>query len=105
MSRVLSRQISQIRMALLSGDAQSALVRIDDLTRLAARHGIDAPTRSLLEPALADLRDLAQASLSGAQQAADQVRAIIHAARSLQTYDSFGQKLVTATRSNLPQRF
>lgn len=105
MSRVLSRQIVLIRKALLSGDAQSALARIDDLARLAARHGIDAPTRTLLEPALAELRDLAQASLSGAQEAADQVRAIIHAARSLQTYDSLGRKLITATRPNLPQRF
>jgi hypothetical protein len=105
MSRALSRQINQIRMALLSGDPQAALVRIDDLVRIAARHGVDAPTRQMLEPALAELRELAQASLSGAQQAADQVRAIIHAARSLQTYDSLGRKLVTATRANLPQRF
>jgi hypothetical protein len=105
MSRALARQIAQIRLSLLSGDPQSALLRIDDLVRIATLHGVDAPTRKLLEPALVELRDLAQASLSGAQQAADQVRAIIHAARSLQTYDSFGRKLVTATRSNLPQRF
>lgn len=105
MSRGLSRQIAQIKAALLSGDSQSALVRIDELVRLASRHGVDAPTRQSLEPALAELRDLAQASLSGAQQAADQVRVIIQAARSLQTYDSLGRRLVTATRAGSPQRF
>lgn len=105
MSRGLTRQIAQIRAALLSGDPQSALVRIEELVRIATRQGVDDATRRSLEPALAELRELAQASLSGAQQAADQVRAIIQAARSLQTYDSLGRRLVTATRAGLPQRF
>ena len=54
---------------------------------------------------MADLRTLAQASLKGAQQAAEQVRAIVQAARSLQTYDSLGQRHVNETRANAPQRF
>lgn len=105
MSRALTRQVGQIRAALLSGDPHAALIRIEDLVRTAARQGVDAGTRATLEPALAELRDLAQASLSGAQQAAEQVRAIIQAARSLQTYDSQGRKTVTATRAASPQRF
>lgn len=105
MSRALTRQMAQIRAALLSGDAQSALTRIDDLTRSAARHGISPDDRARLEPALAELRDLAQAALQGARQAAEQVRAIVQAARSLQTYDSLGQRHVTTTRATPPQRF
>lgn len=105
MSRALTRQIGQIRAALLAGDPQAALARIEDLVRTATRHGIDAGTRQALDPALSELRDLAQASLAGAQQAADQVRAIIQAARSLQTYDALGRRTVTATRAASPQRF
>ncbi len=105
MSRALIRQLAQIRSALMAGNAQAALAGLDELTRIAARKGIDAPTRDLLEPALADLRALAQASLKGAQQAAEQVRDIVQAARSLQTYDSLGQRHVNETRANAPQRF
>ncbi|WP_405402453.1 hypothetical protein [Paracoccus sp. Ld10] len=105
MSRALTRQLALIRSALMAGNAQAALVGLDDLTRIATRKGIDASTRDLLEPALADLRALAQASLLGAQQAAEQVRAIVQAARSLQTYDSLGQRQVNETRANAPQRF
>ena len=68
MSRALTRQVAQIRGALMAGNAQAALAGLDELTRIAARRGIDTPTRDLLEPALADLRALAQASLKGAQQ-------------------------------------
>lgn len=105
MSRVLIRQMGQIRAALLAGDAPMALDAIDALARTAARKGIDAPTREALEPGLADLRALAEASLRGAQQAAEQVRAIVQAARSLQTYDSLGRRTVSETRANAPQRF
>ena len=76
-----------------------------DLTRSAARQGVAPEAREMLEPALAELRDLAQAALQGAQQAAEQVRAIVQAARSLQTYDSRGRRHVTTTQANLPQRF
>lgn len=105
MSRALTRQITAIRAALMAGNAQAALAAIDEMTRTAARKGIDAASRDRLEPAMAELRILAQASLTGAQQAADQVRAIVQAARSLQTYDSHGQRTVTPTRANSPQRF
>lgn len=105
MSRALTRHVAQIRAALLSGDAQAALARIDDLVRSAARQGVAPDARETLEPALAELRDLAQAALQGAQQAAERVRAIVQAARSLQTYDSRGRRHVTTTQANLPQRF
>ncbi|WP_410216846.1 hypothetical protein [Paracoccus sp. (in: a-proteobacteria)] len=105
MSRLLTRQISQTRTALLRGDIQGALGCLDEMTAQVARHGIDDATRERLEPALTDLRELAQASLQGARQAAEQVRAIVQAARSLQTYDSRGHRLVTATQAASPQRF
>jgi hypothetical protein len=105
MKHPLSRQIGQIKSALLLGDPAAALARIEDLTRSAARKGIDPDAHHLLEPAMTELRDLAEASLKGALQAAEQVRAIVQAARSLQTYDSFGRRRETRTRANLPQRF
>lgn len=105
MNRALIRQMDRIRAALLAGDAPTALEAIDGFARTAARKGIDAPTRDALEPALADLRGLAEASMRGAQQAAEQVRAIVQAARSLQTYDSLGRRTVSETRANAPQRF
>lgn len=105
MSRALTRPMARIRAALMDGDSLSALTAIEDLTRAAARTGLDAATRDRLEPALSELRALAQASLTGAQQAAEQVRAIVQAARSLQTYDSHGQRNVNETRANAPQRF
>ncbi|WP_411837929.1 hypothetical protein [Paracoccus sp. ME4] len=105
MSRALTREVAQIRAALLAGNPQAALSALDEMTRIAARKGIDAATRDALEPAMAEIRMLAQASLKGAQQAAEQVRAIVMAARSLQTYDSLGRRTVSETRANAPQRF
>lgn len=105
MNRALFRQIDRIKAALLAGDPAAALAHIDDWSRIASRKGLDAATHEQLEPALAELRALAQSSLNGALQAAEQVRAIVRAARSLQTYDSLGRRLITATRANAPQRF
>lgn len=105
MSRAAARQMARIRTALILGDAPGALAAIDELTRVAARSGLDEAARDRLEPGLAELRALAQASLTGAQQAADQIRAIVQAARSLQTYDSLGRRTVMPTRAVAPQRF
>ncbi|MBM3606323.1 MAG: hypothetical protein FJX25_16850 [Alphaproteobacteria bacterium] len=105
MSRALHRQVAQIKVALLCGDPHAALARIDDLMQRAARRGIDPETRDGLEPLMEELRELAQASLHGARQAAEQVRAIVQAARSLQTYDSQGRRHVTSMHPNAAQRF
>lgn len=105
MSRPVVKAMDQVRAALLSGDAQGALAGIDALVAAAARRGIDPALRDGLEARLEELRLLAQASLTGAQQAADQVRGILQAARSLQTYDSLGRRMVTATQADAPQRF
>ncbi|WP_265501583.1 hypothetical protein [Paracoccus beibuensis] len=105
MSRALLRQTDQIKASLLCGNAAGALTQIDEWLRIAGRKGLDPAAKERLEPVVTELRALAQASLDGALQAADQVRAIIEAARSLQTYDSLGRRLVTATRANAPQRF
>lgn len=105
MSRAVLKAMGQVRAALVGGDPQGALLAIDALVAAASRRGIDAATRDSLEPALEELRVLARASLTGAQQAAEQVRAILQAARSLQTYDSLGRRMVTATQADAPQRF
>lgn len=101
----VTRQMALIRTTLIAGDARAALTAIDGLSQAAARAGLDDEARTRLEPELAELRMLALASLAGAQQAAAQVRAIVEAARSLQTYDSLGRRNVTPTQAHMPQRF
>ena len=105
MSRTLKRNMSQVRAALVAGTPYAALDAIDELTRNAGKADLDDTARHSLEPALEELRILAQASLKGAQKAAEQVRAIVQAARSLETYDSSGRRNVNETRANTPQRF
>lgn len=105
MTRAVTRQMELVRAALIAGDARQALTAIDALSRTAARTGIDDAARTRLEPELAELRVLALAALAGAQQAAEQVRSIVQAARSLQTYDSLGRRTVTPTQAQMPQRF
>lgn len=105
MSGALERRVARLRAALMAGEAGAALAAIDDLTRTAARRGLDEATRAALEPVLEELRALAQASLRGARQGAEQVRAIVEAARSLQTYDCEGRRTVNETRAPAAQRF
>lgn len=99
------RQLDTIRRAILSGNAAAALAGIEDFGRSAARHGLSTAERAEVEPQLAQLRRLAEASLAGAQQAAAEVRAIVQAARSLQTYDEVGRRQVAGVVAAVPQRF
>jgi hypothetical protein len=105
MSRAVTRRIEAVRQALLSGNAEQALARLDDLTATLARGKIDEAARESLEPALADLRQLAEASLQGARGAAEEVRAIVLAAQSLATYDSFGRRQLKSVTAPAPRRF
>jgi len=105
MTGALERRVARVRAALIAGEPGDALAAIEDLTRTAARRGLDEAARAALEPALEELRALAQASLRGARQGAEQVRAIVQAARSLQTYDCQGRRTVSETRANAAQRF
>ncbi|WP_022707080.1 MULTISPECIES: hypothetical protein [Paracoccus] len=105
MNRGTGRQLAAIRAAILSGNAPAALRAIEEFGRLAARQGLSEADRAAIEPQVMQIRSLAEASLAGARQAAEEVRAIIRAARSLQTYDEVGRRNVTAVVATAPQRF
>jgi hypothetical protein len=70
-----------------------------------ARRGLGVEERAQAETSLSEIRDLAQASERGARQAIEQIRAIVEAARSLQTYDSAGRRHATSTTAPAPHRF
>lgn len=105
MNRAVKRRISAVRQALLSGDAQLALAKLNELMALLQRQGVEEEARTVLETALADLRQLADASLEGARGAAEDVRAIVLAAKSLATYDSYGKRHLNPVAANAPRRF
>lgn len=104
MIRAALRHLATIRAALLAGDAATAQGGLDALTALLAQ-GVDQAACDRLEPELADLRALAEASLRGARQATDDLRVIVQTAQSLQTYDHAGQRRVSATLAPPPHRF
>ncbi|MFN3273891.1 MAG: hypothetical protein ACK41U_04415 [Paracoccus sp. (in: a-proteobacteria)] len=104
MIRAALRHLAAIRAALLAGDAAAAQSGLDALTALLAQ-GVDQADCDRLEPALADLRALAEASLRGAGQAVDDLRVIVQTAQSLQTYDHAGQRRISATLAPPPHRF
>lgn len=98
------RRIAEIKAAILSGDAEAAQKRLDQLEKSLAG-GVDDGQRRILESALTELRALAEASLRGARQAAEDLRDIIVSAQSLQTYDDAGRRRSATTLAPMPQRF
>lgn len=94
-----------IEQAIISGDAAQALARIETLARRFERDGLDAESKTQIEPVLQHLRRLAEDSARGTQRAIDQIRDIVKNARSLQTYDQAGQRRNTPTNAMLAQRF
>ncbi len=98
------RKLTALKAAVIAADAPAALACLDDLHRI-ARRGISDADRAEAAAALARIRHLAEASDRAARAAIEDVRAILHAARSLQTYDSSGQRQATPTASPVPHRF
>lgn len=105
MSRQLKRRIAAVREALLDGNAALALAKLTELTAQLRRRAPEEEARADLEAALAELRQLAEASLEGARGAAEDVRAIVLAAKSLATYDSFGRRQLNPVAAHAPRRF
>ena len=105
MSRALKRRIAALRAALLTGDAPGAVAQLQDLSAALARERVDGAALDELEAALAELRGLAEASLEGARGAAEEVRAIVLAARQLATYDSRGRRQLAPVAALAPRRF
>lgn len=105
MSALLFRQLDAARSAIVAGTPHEALEKIEEFSKDFARKPPDRAIRDTLEAHVAHIRDLAEASLKGAHMAADQVRAIIDAARSLQTYDDAGKRRSASIVCHLPRRY
>ncbi|MBU3029200.1 hypothetical protein [Paracoccus marinaquae] len=105
MSARLMDKLAAAKSAVIAGQVDRALALIGDFADLATRTGIPAAERARFEARLAELRVLAEASQQGAQRALEDVRAIIQAARSLQTYDDNGRRQTAVTAAPPPHRF
>lgn len=92
MSERLEHHLRQTRAAIISGNADEAALCVERLYENLEREGLSEGDRQRLEPALAELRGLAEAASRGAKQAHEYVTSILQTARYLQTYDSAGQR-------------
>lgn len=105
MKQRMIRMLKGAKAAVIAGDAHEAIRIIEGFSQLAERIGVPEEDREYLEWQLGELRNLAEASVSGAKRAIEQVAAIMQAARSLQTYDETGRKQSTTTAAPSAQRF
>lgn len=105
MSDSLIRHLSSARAAIVAGDMELALDRIEHFSAAAEKTSPDEATKDQLRSGVAELQILAEASLRGTKSAVDQIREIIQTARTLQTYDDTGQRHITSTVANMPHRF
>lgn len=104
MSDSLMRHLKQAREAVIAGDAARAMAAIEKLSK-AGEMRVDDAARPNLQRQVEELHQLALAAQKGARMAIDQVRAIVEAARSLQTYDSVGARRVAITVAPVPRRY
>lgn len=93
------------RAAILAGRAAEALQHLDRFAERLGRLPPDPETRADLQAGIHELRILADATLRGAQEGAAQVRAIVEAARMLQTYDHDGRRKVQSIVALEPRRY
>ncbi|TRW96062.1 hypothetical protein FNJ84_14575 [Paracoccus sp. M683] len=103
--QAIDRQLKIARDSIMTGRISDAARDVDKLLSLIQRVELDSARRQRLETRLKDLRELAEAALNGARGAAEQLQAIIQSARSLETYDSHGQRKISDTATAQPRRF
>ncbi len=99
------KNLSAAKAAIMSGDADSAAIQVDALLDLLKENKAPQHMHSLIEGKLQDLRRVAEAALSGTRMAAEEVQTINLIARSVQTYDSHGNKNVETVASRPARRF
>lgn len=104
-TRRIDRQIAAAKAAIMAGQAGKALEDVDHLMQLLQSHPPSAADRVRLQARLAELRDLAEAALTGAQAAAADMQAILQAARCLETYDQCGTRRLADSASTEPRRY
>ena len=105
MAAPYDRPLNAARAAIIDGDPDNALKNIALFTDRVGGAPLSEVERARVEPQIAELRMLAEAAQEGAQSALDQVRAIIQAARSLQTYDSGGKLRVNMVAQDPARRY
>lgn len=105
MNKKLFKQLANIHEAVVSGNAQLALTKIDDFVAAAEKASLDDDTKDRLRAKIIELHGLSEASLQGAKSAVEKVREIIEAARNFQSYDEVGNRQETSIVANIPRRF
>ncbi|RNF34446.1 hypothetical protein [Paracoccus methylarcula] len=99
------KHLAAARAAIVAGDMGLALDQIERFSAAADRSPPDAASKQALQAAIAELRELAEASLRGTKAAMEQIHEIVQAARTLQTYDDTGRRRTASTVATLPRRF
>lgn len=101
----LTQTLGRAKTEIISGNPQKALEEIENFTDILAGSTLTNNERDGLELCMAELRQLTEAAQSGTQRAVEQIRAIIDAARSLQTYDSGGNLHISRIEQQSIRRF
>lgn len=101
----IDRQLATTKAAIMAGRAEDAVAGLDRLVTLLRRNPPGPERRASLEAKLTELRGLAEAALTGARSAAEQIQALVQAARSLETYDRRGQRKIADTATAQPRRY
>lgn len=105
MSIRLEQHLSRAKAAIIHGDADEAVACVEKIYETLERDGLSEGERQRLEPALAELRVLAEAALEGTKQAHEYVTSILQTARYLQTYDSAGRRQAEPVADRRVERF
>ena len=94
-----------VQQAILLGDADLALARIESAAKRFERDRPTPEDKLQIEQTLLHLGRLAEDSARGTQRAIEQIRDILRNARTLQTYDKTGQRQTMPTNAAMAQRF
>lgn len=105
MTNTIDKQIKLIKTFIMAGRPQEALDGIERLLTIIEHTQPDTAATERLQACIAELRELAEAALTGARSAADQIQEIIKVARSLETYDQRGKRRIADTAAAQPRRY
>lgn len=105
MTNIMSRHLAAARESIMAGKPEETLKHLDKFMSEARRNPPAGSDRDRLEVRVSELRALAEASLEGARSAAELIRSVVEAARTLQTYDDAGRRTVTNIAAPVPRRY
>jgi hypothetical protein len=105
MHKSIDRKLSELKSAIVGAQASQALILAGELEEKLAAHGVAPEDLPRLDRRLHEIRNLAEASGRGALRAIEDVRAILKASKSIQTYDRHGQRRDDPIQDAPPRRF